>query len=200
MKLGSENRNKVIAAGVLMAVALLLVLRVLFGSGDSAPTVAATTTSSDLQPTTPRPLAHAKKTGKKKGASVPHSLDPELRYDWLKTSEDTKYEGNGRNIFSAQAPIPQPVAPAATDQAKKQEDTGPPPPPPPPPITLKFFGFASKAGEPRKVFLSQGEDVFIAGEGDVVNRHYKVLHISPSQVEIEDVLNNNRQQIPLSPG
>jgi len=65
---------------------------------------------------------------------------------------------------------------------------------------LKFYGFASKPGEPKRVFLSQGEDVFIAGEGDIVDRRYKVLRITPTQVEIEDVLNNNRQNIPLTQG
>jgi hypothetical protein len=120
-----------------------------------------------------------------------------LRYDWLKTSEDTKYEGTGRNIFLAQAEIPQPVAPVTPD---KDVNSGPPLPPPPPPINLKFFGFASKVGEPKKIFLSEGEDVFIAAEGDVVNRHYKVVRISPTSVEIEDVLNNNRQNIPLTAG
>ena len=71
---------------------------------------------------------------------------------------------------------------------------------PPPPINLKFFGFASKPGEAKRIFLSQGEDVFIAGEGDIVNRRYRVLHISPAAVDIEDVLNNNRQSIPLTQG
>ena len=77
-----------------------------------------------------------------------------------------------------------------------------PPPfiPPPPPITLKFFGFENEPGEPRKVFLSQGEDVFIAGEGEIVNRRYRVLHIGQNSVEMEDVLNNNRQNIPLTQG
>ena len=76
----------------------------------------------------------------------------------------------------------------------------PPPPPPPPPINLKFFGFASRPGEPKKIFLSQGEDIFIASEGDIVNRRYRVLHISPASVDIEDVLNNNKQSIPLTQG
>jgi hypothetical protein len=122
-----------------------------------------------------------------------------LRYDWLKISEDTKYEGTGRNIFLAQAEIPQPVAPAQTPEEREAANR-PPPPPPPPPINLKFFGFASKAGEAKKIFLSEGEDVFIAAEGEVVDRHYKVLRISPTSVEIEDVLNNNRQSIPLTAG
>jgi hypothetical protein len=73
-------------------------------------------------------------------------------------------------------------------------------PPPPPPINLKFFGFANKPGEPKKIFLSQGEDVFIAGEGDIVDRRYKILRITPVSVEVEDVLNNNRQSIPLTQG
>jgi len=131
-------------------------------------------------------------------STAARSLDPTLRYDWLKASEDTKYEGTGRNIFLAQAEIPQPQGPGVTDKPKEPE--GPPQPPPPPPINLKFFGFASKPGEPKKIFLSEGEDVFIAAEGEVVNRHYKVLRISPTSVEIEDVLNNNRQSIPLTLG
>ncbi len=65
---------------------------------------------------------------------------------------------------------------------------------------LKFFGFTNEPGEPRKVFLSQGEDVFIAGEGEIVDRRYRVLRIGPNSVEMEDVLYNNRQSIPLTQG
>jgi hypothetical protein len=65
---------------------------------------------------------------------------------------------------------------------------------------LKFFGFANKPGETKKVFLSQGEDVFIAGEGDIIDRRYKILRITPVSVEVEDVLTNNRQSIPLTQG
>lgn len=195
MKIGAENRTKVIATGVLSLLAAVLIGRMLFSSGDSTPTAAApTSVTSPI--TNISPAARTKARGRKVGAA-PRSLDPSLRYDWLKASEDTKYEGNGRNIFLAQAEPPQPVAkPNTDDEATK----GPPPPPPPPPINLKFFGFASKPGEPKKIFLSQGEDVFIASEGEVVDRHYKVVRISPMSVEIEDVLNNNRQSIPLTQG
>jgi len=143
----------------------------------------------------PRPMGKTR-PGTRRLAAPPHSIDPSLRYDWLKASEDTKYEGNGRNIFTAQAEIPQPVK--GPTEAEKLAAQGPPPPPPPPPINLKFYGFASKPGEPKKIFLSQGEDVFIASEGEIVDRRYKVLHISPMSVEIEDVLSNNRQMIPLT--
>jgi hypothetical protein len=31
-----------------------------------------------------------------------------------------------------------------------------------------------------------------------VNRQYKIVHISPNAVEVEDLLNNNRQSIRLT--
>ena len=127
-------------------------------------------------------------------AAVSGSLDPELRLKLLESSEGTKYEGTGRNIFvPGLEPIPQPVAPAI----KNQPPPGPPPPPPPPPINLKFFGFASHAGEPKRIFLAQGDEVFIGAEGDIVDRRYKIVRINPTSVEIEDVLINNRQTIHL---
>jgi pyruvate/2-oxoglutarate dehydrogenase complex dihydrolipoamide acyltransferase (E2) component len=207
MKIGAENRKKLYAAIGLMVLAVVVLL---FSFGGSAPPPATTPTT--LGPTAtaaapaaaPRPAATSRpaagsKARAKKASPAPRSLDPTLRYDWLKASEDTKYEGTGRNIFLAQAEIPKPVAPADTDK-EDEADKGPPPPPPPPPINLKFFGFASKPGEAKKIFLSEGEDVFIASEGEVVDRHYKVVRISPTSVEIEDVLNNNRQSIPLTAG
>jgi hypothetical protein len=194
MQVGAENRNKTIAAISLMVVALLLVVGRFFPSSDraSAAKPSLAVTSNPARP-------GLRSTGK--GASLTqHSLDPTLRYEWLRASEDTKYQGTGRNIFRAQAEeIPKPVARAHTD-TPPPVNTGPPPPPPPPPINLKFFGFANKPGEPRKIFLSEGEDVFIAGEGDIIDRRYKILRITPVSVEVEDVLNNNRQSIPLTQG
>jgi hypothetical protein len=201
VKIGTENRKKLILAITLMVVAVVLIL---FSFGGSAPTAAtpAATPGPELAPVAAsRPVPASRSAPRtrargKKGIAGPRSLDPTLRYDWLKTSEDTKYEGTGRNIFQVQAEIPQPVAPAQTPEEIRAAQG----PPPPPPINLKFFGFASKAGEAKRIFLSEGEDVFIAAEGEVVNRHYKVVHISPTSVEIEDVLNNNRQSIPLTAG
>ena len=63
---------------------------------------------------------------------------------------------------------------------------------------MKFYGFSSRPGEPKKVFLADGDDIFVAKEGDVINRKYKVVQIMNSAVVIEDLLNNNKQQIPLS--
>jgi hypothetical protein len=50
------------------------------------------------------------------------------------------------------------------------------------------------------VFLSKGEDIFIAKEGQIIDRRYRILKIGPNSVEVEDVLTNNRQTLPLVAG
>lgn len=194
MKAGFDEKKKLIVAVVLMVLATgLFIVRFFPGSTSSA---APPSAASNAAAEPPRPIRPVKGSGNKKISTAPRTLDPTLRYDWLNASENMKYEGAGRNIFQMQVDIPQPVAPVTPQPQVAQ---GPPPPPPPPPINLKFFGFASRTGETKKIFLSTGEDVFIASEGDIVNRRYKVVRISPQSVEIEDVLNNNRQSIPLNP-
>jgi hypothetical protein len=117
-------------------------------------------------------------------------------------TEQIQYEGSGRNIFVSQADpvIPDLKGKVATDRQEKADTLIKiPQPPPPPPIPLKFFGFASHPGEPKKIFLSKGEDVFIAGEGEIVDRRYKVVRISPTSVEIQDlVVSGPPQSIPLT--
>jgi len=199
MKIAAENRNKLIAAAVLGGLAIILLARAFFSFGGSDSSTATVSPPAPASAATAgAKIAARGKSTSRRARAAPRSLDPELRYDWLKASEDTKYEGVGRNIFKAQAEIPKPEGKGVTDEAKADE--GPPLPPPPPPINLKFFGFASKPGEPKKVFLSQGEDVFIAREGEIVDRRYKVVQISPMSVEIEDEMNNHRQSIPLTQG
>jgi hypothetical protein len=201
VKIGNENRTKMIAAIGLTVLAVLLIGRMLFSSGGTSSVAATSSPAPSSSPiaTPPARIVHVRPGAQQKAAHVARSLDPTLRYDWLKGSEDTEYRGKGRNIFRAEAEIPQIIQQPVTAQ-KGPETTGPPPPPPPPPINIKFFGFANKPGESKKIFLSQGEDVFIAAEGDIVDRRYKVLRITPMSVEIEDVLNNNRQSIPLTQG
>jgi hypothetical protein len=194
VQIGSENRKKVMWAAGLAVLAIFLIVYEFFGSS-SAPVTAAqpTTTGSS-----PRTVTRHMRGGKEKVISEPR-LDPTLDLTLLAQTENTKYTGNGRNIFVAQAePIPTPVASAVKIDTAPLTPPQPPPPPPPPPINLKFFGFANKPGEPKKAFLSQGEDVFIAVEGDIVDRRYKIIHIGPMSVEVEDVLYNNRQSIPLT--
>jgi hypothetical protein len=123
-------------------------------------------------------------------------LDPSLRTDLLKGSEDVAYQGSGRDIFHTQAePKPEDTQDKTEDPRVTKDEA--PPPPPKPTIPLKFYGFAS-ANNRKQIFLSQGEDIFVAKEGDIVKGRYKIVHVNNNNVEIQDVLANFSQQIPLS--
>jgi hypothetical protein len=205
VKLGFENKRKTIAAATLGALAVGVLVYQLIPLFSGSPTQAASAPAAEVAP------AQAAKTQGKAATKLGkqpklESLDPTLRLDLLAASEKTQYEGNGRNIFVSQAEemvIPQAIRNGTTDvhqpvEAAVQPIYTPPPVPSSPPIPLKFYGFASSPGEPKKVFLKMGEDVFVAGEGEIVDRRYKVMRILATSVEIQDVVNSGpSQNIPL---
>jgi hypothetical protein len=193
MKLGVENRKQLIWLGVLGAIAMVTLGREFWPSSPTAAPAAPTNSAAA------KPVMRRTASGKMVAVVAPR-LDPTLDLNLLRQSEEIKYAGNGRNIFVAGsvAQIEKPKGPGVTDDPNA--GLHPPPIAPPPPINLKFFGFANRPGETKKIFLSQGEDIFIASEGDIVDRRYRVLHISPNAVDVEDVLNNNRQSLPLTQG
>jgi hypothetical protein len=194
VKIGTENKTKTIIAVALLVVAVFFLYR-MFSSSGGEDTASSMPTP---KPGAPAPAAVAHKSGGKavrKGPLLAQSLDPTLRFDLLKSSEDITYKGSGRDIFRSQPeppPIPTPVQPAL--------QTGPPTPPPPPPINLKFYGFANSKDGNKRIFLSQGEDIFVAKEGQVIDRRYRIVKINPNSVDVEDVLTNNRQTLPLNAG
>lgn len=202
MKLGLENKKQTTWAIVLGVVALLICAYELIPliAGSSSPDSSAQAAS----PIVPRPATS--KSGSKASAKSgkrfeAENLDPTLRLDLLASSEKTQYQGAGRNIFISQredVEIPKPVAPPVVDTPPAYVA---PQPTPPPAIPLKFYGFASAPGEPKKIFLKNGDDVFVAGEGEIVDRRYKVIRISATSVEIQDmVYSGPPQMVPLSQG
>ncbi len=197
MNLGTENRKQLIVLGVLGGIALLMFGYEFWPASESAAPAAQVVAKPGATKTTRRTAS---------GKTVPvvePRLDPTLDLKLLSQSEEIKYAGNGRNIFvPGSVPIPIPIK-NGTSADTPEQTAGIRPPPqiaPPPPITLKFFGFANRPGETKKVFLSQADDVFIAAEGDIVDRRYRIVRISPNSVDVEDVLNNNRQSLPLTLG
>ena len=203
MQLGLENKKKTMWAVALGAIALLVFAYEFmpFFTESSSPGTSAQAAAPSLLHS---PTQHVKgKPGKKPKVE---NLDPTLKLNLLEASEQTRYEGNGRNIFVAQAEeIPVPIRNGATDRQKADTPPQPvyvtPSVPPPAPIPLKFYGFASQPGEPKKIFLKLNDDVFVAGEGEIVDRRYKVIRITNTTVEIQDVVSSGPPQtIPLTQG
>lgn len=188
MKLGAENKKQVRWMIALLAIALMVGIYNLADFG----------TSSASSPASSRAGSQAKTAGANQTTLADSTIDPRFHgREILDRSQRIQYE-NGRNIFRMEEPkietsIASPRVPMGPNQAPT-----PTPTPPPPPILLKFYGFASKPNEPKRIFLADEGEVFIARQGDIVERKYKVVQINNTSVLIEDVLNNNRQPIPLT--
>jgi hypothetical protein len=188
VNIGAENKKQVRWMIALLVIALLVGIYnfVDFGTS-SANSPSPASTSAGNQQKKPA-LAETADNG---------TLDPRLRLDILAASQSKKYEAGGRNIFRMEEkPIVQVAANVRGPMGPDPLPT-PPPPPPPPPIPLKFYGFASKPTEPKKIFLFDEGEVFVARQGDIVERKYKVIQINNTSVIIEDVLTSNKQTIPL---
>ncbi len=200
MQVGTDDRKKLmfaVAFGVLAVGSLIYTLRDSFGGSDTPPPAApVVTTGRPVATTTVSPAATAT------ARITPSKLDPALHPEGMLLTESLVYAGSGRNIFlagSAPAPaiaavIPKPIT-TARYVAPTPVATGPLPPPP---IDLRFFGTATRKDGTRQAFLLHGEDVFVAGTGDVVTRRYKIGAISATSVEVTDMTNNNMQRLPMS--
>ena len=204
IKVGTEDKKKVYLASGLGAVMLILLVRFLwqnFGPSPAPPpapapvvTVARPASTTAVEPAEGAAAPAFGHQAAKVGGLA--SLDPTLHPEIMRQAESLEYTGHGRNIFSqfsAPPEIPKPIA--SIRQAKV--DTGPPPPPPPPPINLGFYGYAAERTGQRQVFLLHGDDIFIASEGDVVDRRYRVVKIGTASVQVEDIPYHNTQTLPL---
>jgi hypothetical protein len=65
-----------------------------------------------------------------------------------------------------------------------------PPPPPPPVVTLRYIGYMSESTG-AVAFVTDGKEVFMARENDVVANQYRVLKITEESIEL-GFLNNNQ--------
>jgi hypothetical protein len=137
----------------------------------------------------------------KRMASTSSSLDPTLDESAMLRTESLVYSGTGRNIFSSiSAPpmvIPNNVPKARPGVVLPVMPPMPVGPPPPPPINLKYFGTAVRLNGRRQAFLLQGEDVYLASEGDIVARKYRIVSIGTNNIQVEDLVYKDTQTLPL---
>jgi hypothetical protein len=139
------------------------------------------------------------------------TVDPTLRLDLLAKVQAVEPEGGSRSLFQFSAAPPPTEAPGPTLVGKipvtriPYGPPRPPPPtpkapePPPPPITLKFYGYsAPRADGQKRAFFLDGDDIFVAAEGEMIKKRYRVVQIGVNSVVMEDTqYKNNRQTLIL---
>ena len=128
---------------------------------------------------------------------TPLNVDnPALRLDILKRFLALEYKGAHRSIFSATLPPPPTPPPSAVIAPTAPVLSGPPP------LTVdaKYFGYVSDlGGSHRRAFFasSNSEDVFIAGEGDTLMGRFRVIRLTSTAADVEEVSSGRRATLVL---
>ena len=127
--------------------------------------------------------------------------NPQIRLDEIARARKTEYRSSGRNPFSpVQAP------PARVPQVERKHELYgpqlPPAPPPPPPLTLpgnvKFYGYGTGPESPsRLAYFTDGEDVYLIAEGDVLMKRFRIVRIGNASVEFEEISSGRTGSAPL---
>jgi hypothetical protein len=98
-----------------------------------------------------------------------------------------KTPGNGSPENSGSA-RPQPVVPERISPAGRSSVT----------INLKFYGFRKDPkGEQRQGFFADGEDLFLAREGELIANRYRIHRITDTMAEVEEVGSKTRKRLNL---
>jgi len=130
---------------------------------------------------------------------TPLNVDnPALRLDILRRFLALEYKGAHRSIFSATLPPPPTPPPSANPPVIAQAAV----PSGPPPLTVdaKYFGYVSDlAGSHRRAFFatSNNEDVFIASEGDTLMGRFRVIRLTSTAADVEEVSSGRRATLVL---
>jgi hypothetical protein len=140
----------------------------------------------------------------------PLTVDPTLHLELLQKLQEATSGSGGRNLFQFGPPPPPPPTPEQIAKLNHPEpiikpqpqtavSAGPPQPPPPPPISLKYFGLSTRRANGKKVaFFLDGETILMAGEGEMLQKRYRVVRIGVNSVVLEDTQLNREQSVPLA--
>jgi hypothetical protein len=213
MRLDKQKKQLIALCGLLLVLAFTM-YRWLFST--ASPGNAVQTPSSGMTAQLPLDLKdiylkrNPRRTGGKKETSF-RDIDPSIHLDKL-TSFDPGEPLNARNMFSIGAPPPERSIGSKTPGAGSSGSGGAgsggnpnpspapvrPAGPPPVVIALKFYGTKTDlAKQRRQGFFAEGDEIYVAAEGDLVANRYRVVRIGDSSAEIEEVSSKMRRQISL---
>jgi hypothetical protein len=128
--------------------------------------------------------------------------NPQLHWSELDKARKAEYKGTGRNPFSAVPAASAPLTTGAVAAAHAKPPFEPSGPkiseaqlPPPPacvlPPNMKFFGYGTVPNNSsRRAFFSNGEDIFVVTEGEVLLNQYRIIKINNTTLEFEQVSSN----------
>jgi len=149
----------------------------------------------------------ARRTTLKRETSF-RDIDPSLHLEKL-ADFDPGSPLNARNMFSVEGVQERVVTgrnpkPGANNSSASLSPNGQatqisrPAPTPTVIINLRFFGTKTAVRhKSRQGFFADGDEVYLASEGDLVANRYRILRIGDSSAEVEELSSKTRRQITL---
>jgi hypothetical protein len=125
--------------------------------------------------------------------------NPQLHRDKMEEAQKTEYHSLGRNPFSEIAPPKdQPKENKIAQHVPQWPPILPPPPPPMLPGNMKFFGYGTiPNGTLRRAFLSDGDEVYIVGEGDTLLGRFRIVKINNANLEFEEIATGRHNTVTM---
>jgi hypothetical protein len=125
--------------------------------------------------------------------------NPQLHRDKMEAAQKTEYHSLGRNPFSEIAPPKdQPKENKIAQHVPVGPPTSPPLPPPMLPGNMKFFGYGTiPNGTLRRAFLSDGDEVYIVGEGDTLLGRFRIVKINNANLEFEEIATGRHNTVTM---
>jgi hypothetical protein len=113
--------------------------------------------------------------------------NPQLHNYGVDRARKTEYKSAGRNIFNRELPPPPP--PKHPVPAPKIPIVPPAPVAPTvAPLPVKFFGYGTVPNSSgRRAFFTNGEDIYIVAEGELLLNRFRILKIGNANLEYEEV-------------
>jgi hypothetical protein len=111
--------------------------------------------------------------------------NPQIHKHRLEEARKTEYKSKGRNIFSPIPPPPPPPKNPIPDS--KTPDPIPVKVVTIQPLPVKFFGYGTINGSARRAFFTDGEDVYIISEGEVLLNRFRILKVNNASLDYEEI-------------
>ena len=222
MKLGAE-RKKVALLSVLTVVAGYSVYTQLLSDSTGVADPSVKTVGMTQREMNPRIRTTQKRSFSRVGFDSvkesfdPMTNDPTLRTELLEKVRAVTFEGVQRDLFRFSQRKKLKVVLPTNEEIKKAQSRlnietkhkksltsrelakGKPNTPQ---IRWKYYGFANSSKDTRKRAFLIGDDdqIFIATEGDILQKRYLVVRVGVNSIVIEDLEFNDQQSLPLEQG
>jgi hypothetical protein len=135
-------------------------------------------------------------------------IDPTLRLDLLDRVRAVRVETGVRNLFEGGAAlaenlpaipkmapmIPKPLAAAPNAMMPTNLNLAVH-------IPFKYYGFArpSMKGDANRGFFMEGDNILMAAEGDVLEKRYLIVALTPNTAKVEDMQVKQGQDLAVTP-